>query len=82
MFYSTIFRIMALLKESRVKELQVIIQERFGEPIDRATATVGITDDRSGKVATRGEGSYEDGEDLSEDDIEEVARSMHNKKKS
>ena len=51
-----------------------ILLERFGEPIDRATATVGISDDRSGKVATRGETQLGDDDLLlDEEDIEEVA---------
>jgi hypothetical protein len=55
-----------------------VLLERFGEPIDRATPTVGISDDRSGKVTTRGESEEEvKGDDLLLDeedgDLAEVA---------
>lgn len=42
-----------------------MLTERFGEPIKGATPTVGITDDRSGKVASRGE----DEEEVEDDDL-------------
>jgi len=54
--------------------IQDILLERFGEPIDGATATVGITDDRSGKVASRGESQEPDEDEtiLDERDVDEV----------
>lgn len=59
---------MTILAESAAKKIEGLIRERFGEPIAKVTPTVGISDDRSGKVATKGEGH-----DLTEDDIDEVA---------
>ncbi len=40
--------------------LETLLRERFGEPIKSVTATVGISDDRSGKVTTDGDESDED----------------------
>lgn len=62
--------------DESTRRIYDVLLERFGEPINRATATVGISDDRSGKVTTRGESEDEvKGDDLllDEEDIEEVA---------
>lgn len=62
--FTDIYTMMKVNEETQ--RLARLLRERFGEPIPKVTATVGITDDRSGKVTTKGEG---DDLEKSEDEI-------------
>lgn len=49
--------------------IYAILLERFGEPISKTAQTVGISDDRSGKITTHGENEEETEDDLLLDEV-------------